>query len=672
MPVICSQCQKESQDEEFCDHCNCELTPAQASEATLPGELALDDGVTLDISAWQGRWPSDSDDYLSCTAFDRAVRVHGVAPQSWSELADSAARRNEASVACLPRMRIVEFAGGAAIVADSETSFKLPAAIPRRFEGDWTPSLRPIAAAIDRLATAIGLLHEVGYVWLNFDPDAVETLDDRLLLTNLDCRLFPAGQCPSTLQLSPLYSPPEAFAFVGERIGPQTDVYHLGMLAYLLIAGLPQGFAGAGLAAFSHLLPSLRTFQPYLPPGIAPVVARATAVDASKRYPNVRTFAEALNESVDELEHRYGKTEVPSPAEAERSSSFGAMLDRLKDVVFGRGARESAASSSSPPFDIGGACRTGRAKEAVGAVNQDAISFTALREAAIAVVADGVTNAKAGRGEIASSRACEAIEGALRETCFAGFDEFREALTAASLDGSRLLVAEALTLYESERAENAETPAEGESTAGHFDDVREAGERSIDKLRDADLMSSTIVAATWNAGQLRLATLGDSRAYLVTERYVDQLSVDGDVGAALLADEAPPEQVFGMGAAAKALQRCFGAARADDAGQFDVATERCTPSFAMFPTMPSEIVILCTDGLVDEGIFLEPSDIGRLVKENRAASAQQIAETLVAAADDRQRLPTPAEPKGFGDNIACIVLKTPQPTPPPAEKAIDG
>ncbi len=90
-----------------------------------------------------------------------------------------------------------------------------------------------------------------------------------------------------------------SFVFKPKTIGPRTDVFHLALFAYYWLARmLPHGFAGEGLAAFDYQLPKLRTYAPGLPLGIAPVLARAMALDPGERHATPNNLIDALRHRV--------------------------------------------------------------------------------------------------------------------------------------------------------------------------------------------------------------------------------------------------------------------------------------------------------------------------------------------------------------------------------------
>jgi protein phosphatase len=154
-----------------------------------------------------------------------------------------------------------------------------------------------------------------------------------------------------------------------------------------------------------------------------------------------------------------------------------------------------------------------------------------------------------------------------------------------------------------------------------------------------------------------IANLGDSRAYLLSEGGLEQLTVDGDLGASLLAAGAPPEHIIELGATAHALRECVGGCDRTPEGTVTVAPQHNHPNFSRWSLRPGDVVVLCSDGLVEEGLYLEAAALERLLRANVQRPAPELAVLMADAADARQRLPSAAEPEGMGDNISCIVVK---------------
>jgi eukaryotic-like serine/threonine-protein kinase len=101
---------------------------------------------------------------------------------------------------------------------------------------------------------------------------------------------------------SPLYMSPEQLK--GEKVTPHTDIYSLGVTLFqLLTAQLP--FSGDTLAGLTYNIinekpKNIRDLRPDLPKSITRIINKALNKDISKRYQNVKEFAQALKNSVDD------------------------------------------------------------------------------------------------------------------------------------------------------------------------------------------------------------------------------------------------------------------------------------------------------------------------------------------------------------------------------------
>jgi serine/threonine protein phosphatase PrpC len=247
-------------------------------------------------------------------------------------------------------------------------------------------------------------------------------------------------------------------------------------------------------------------------------------------------------------------------------------------------------------------------------------------ERALAAVADGVTTCDVGTGALASERACAAVEAAVTP-------DWRRADFEAQIGGVCRGAAEGLL--------------EWALANGHGPELAAGG----------DLMGTTLAAAWLEGRAATLANLGDSRAYLVRGGRAEQLTVDGDVGTALLAAGVAPEDVRQAGELTGALRNCIGGCTRGADGQPMIQEEFCRPALSTWPLAPGDVLVLCTDGLVDEGAFLSPADLAAIVTANAGLSAEELAVRLADAADELQRLPSAEEPWGFGDNIGCVVIQ---------------
>src|SRR5438445_8822325 len=108
---------------------------------------------------------------------------------------------------------------------------------------------------------------------------------------------------------------------------------------------------------------------------------------------------------------------------------------------------------------------------------------------------------------------------------------------------------------------------------------------------------------------------------------------------------------------ARALRQCVGGCTVAEGGEPSIMLDSCTPRVSRWPLVPGDVIVLCTDGLVEEGFFLEPHMVADLVRANKERPAAEVALLLCEAADAMQRVPSFVEPDGFGDNISAVVIK---------------
>ena len=634
MLVVCPHCEQESNDSDFCDHCNGEIATPGPQHCCAPASVTLGNGQSLDCGVWAQRWPDDAAAFFLADLGGTSLRVHGIGPQNWPALKADAMLRAECALSCLPRVEVIEHGGGAIIAAEviSRNSHFGIEVVPRSFSGDWLVKLEEVAEASIPLANALRALHSACCLWLNFDLGSLEMDHHDLHITNLDLGLYRFGTCPDELRVSPRFSPPEVCSFAADKIGASTDVYHFAAVLYYCIAGLPNGFPGLGLSAFSHEFPPLRVFQPSLPPGIAPVIHRALSRDTSVRHATIDGLVSDLCQAIQRARDRYSF----SAASGARAAIQGP-LSRIWQWFRWPKPRRIVGIK----VDIAGRTIAGPAKSALGCSNQDEIAFGGIlsmrrrwardfEPATYAVVADGVSTARVGSGEIASHIACSGFEEAFQSANYSWTE--RSNFERAALERAQV-VSETIVRHASE---SANIPPD---------------------VRESDLMSTTAVLAVCSGDQLHVANIGDSRLYLVTKDFVELLTIDGDVATSQLTANTPPEQIAEMGHHGKALRFCLGAAQLTLDNTFVSDMERSSPQCSHWPVMCGDVVILCSDGLIEDGVFLDPDDAWDIIQQHAEAAADEVVELLVAAAAARQRVPSAAEPHGFGDNIACVVIK---------------
>lgn len=143
-------------------------------------------------------------------------------------------------------------------------------------------------------------------------------------------------------------------------------------------------------------------------------------------------------------------------------------------------------------------------------------------------------------------------------------------------------------------------------------------------------MGTTLVVAMVIGNQAHIASVGDSRAYLVSDEGIfqitrDQSIVQGLVKAGAITDTQAQHHPY-----RHILEQAIGT-------QNSIQVDTCT---VMFP--PDTCLLLCSDGLTTE---VEDEMIYRIVKQS--PTPQDASETLVKAANA----------SGGHDNIAVVVVR---------------
>jgi protein phosphatase len=341
--------------------------------------------------------------------------------------------------------------------------------------------------------------------------------------------------------------------------------------------------------------------------------------------PPLRTYAPAVPPGVSGVLAR-GLALEPR----QRYPSPGAFTSALQKVQ--QRAQQRWSAKEPVVWDVGQHSRTGRAKAAANRENEDHVLVRTFAnpERALLAIADGITTCDVGSGALASWITCLMLENAMDG------QTSRETFSPKIVDVCRR-AAESLLAWAVEK--------------GYREQLTEG----------RDLMGSTLLVAWLEGNLMSLANVGDSRAYLIDGATVEQLTSDGDLGTELLASGSPPEEVKALGGMARGLRDCVGGCAVSPEGELKILEDYCQPALSRWPLLPSDVVVLCSDGLVEEGAFLEPEKMGEIVRSHPHLSATALAEQLAQAADAMQRLPSPLEPDGFGDNITCIIIKVRSP-----------
>jgi serine/threonine protein phosphatase PrpC len=332
--------------------------------------------------------------------------------------------------------------------------------------------------------------------------------------------------------------------------------------------------------------------------------------------PPLRIYAPTLPPGVAPVVHR-GLARDP----LERFATVAEFVAALEAAV--ADAHERQFAGGPVAVEAAGATAIGRTHVAMGLPNQDSYAVVTSGDGLLAVVADGVTLTRIGSGERASRLAVEELTRRL--SAVPASDDLDTVIRDAFVGATEVILAQAV----------AEVPA-----GAAYD--------------PCDLMTSTAILAAVRGGELVTACAGDSRVYLVAKGRAEQLTVDGDVRCVHLAAGWAPEQMRELGADAFALYSCVGIGEPGAGGRLVPCLDRCTPRVRRWRLRPGDVVVLCSDGLVEEGVYLDPADLATLAQQY--TTAEGLANALVAAAVARHRDPSPWEPDGSGDDVTCVVL----------------
>jgi protein phosphatase len=231
--------------------------------------------------------------------------------------------------------------------------------------------------------------------------------------------------------------------------------------------------------------------------------------------------------------------------------------------------------------------------------NEDAIEVKQFPELTVCVVADGMGGQAA--GEVASKKAIDVVPRELR----------KNVANLKSPDQAQLTIRRAVVQA------NEEIMA-----MGHLD-------------RELRNMGTTVVLAVWRQGnEVFIGGVGDSRAYLIRDHKIDQLTVDHSLAQALVeaktisAEEAREHRFRNV------LWKYLGTKEVGEG-----------PDVKVVPVRLGDRFLLCTDGLSGS----VPDDkMMEYIEEYR--DVQECADALGQLALDC----------GSRDNVSCIVIEVVQ------------
>jgi serine/threonine protein phosphatase PrpC len=367
-----------------------------------------------------------------------------------------------------------------------------------------------------------------------------------------------------------MLSAPEVAGGTGDA---RSDQYSLAALTWALLVGrLPSDHAD---------LPSPRIFRRNLPHGVLTALARAMSEQPAQRYPSCKEFLEDLR------------------------------------------ARCAPLGQSPGSLELGAATAIGRLKSQQMPVNQDAwfIGHDEKARRAILLVADGVSTADVGSGDLASGFVREAVRNAwegpvgdiLRTHKGALPEDWAKTALEAILEdaNARIFAFLKQPIFVGSLAPSTHPPG------------------------------STAVLCVLDGDKLSVANVGDSRLYLLRAGALEQMSVDQDLRTEILRAGRDPRAASDPSVLG-ALTHSVGNFLFDSQG--GIGFRPIQPELFVLWIRAGDRLLLCSDGVPD---CLGDGYEAVVARELSAdAGAEVIAERLCRLADEALG----------ADNITALVL----------------
>jgi protein phosphatase len=587
--VSCTHCASLSADPDFCEVCGADLAAGPAAQRLVRGD----------------RLAFDSSD-------GRTQRAERVTITLTEPITEQASRRVwMASSTLQHHFRVEELDGGEERDPDRVPAFpelvELPLAVTtyntRRVQIYTHTESQSLAERLQRLGRALSpaelvdwmtpvldsvqTIHQAGFVSLRLCPHTIAYRADGSVWLQYTGGLYRADVLPARLSTIRGYTAPEIYTSDRARPpGTAADIFSLAMVAYFLVTR-----RDPPVGMHSSFMPALRVrdLEPTFPLEFARFFSAAACAEPDTRLGSIQELRSILL-------HCHGRTQAPSP---------------LADTLL---------------FSVASETHTGIYKRLHNPTNQDVV-FSACRpdhQLALLAVADGISTASMGSGDIASGLAGRRIQEA--------WDELLENPHALEHKGAAHWLTRLLNNI-------------------NGDIVDWLNERFAPFAGDPALTMGTtcVLLLAWR-GSAHVVSVGDSRAYLIRDRFMERITRDHNlmtlgIARGLDADNAlmMPER--------DALARCVGVFDLLPDGFLQAVPPE--PDHYAFVLQTGDRVLLCSDGLTDfAGASEDASELAIL------NALQNEPQPEIALLDLVQL----ANKGGGGDNIGAALLAA-EPTP---------
>ncbi len=301
-----------------------------------------------------------------------------------------------------------------------------------------------------------------------------------------------------------------------------------------------------------------------------------------------------------------------SPDPAWRPRDALDLWEQLEQAYAIARVRAGAPRRAQVRMDIGGDTHIGAGKTR-GQTNQDAMFWRCDGAVALAVVADGISVSTAGSGDRASAIAVRVLAER--------WSQRHNTLEDATPERIARFLRASLAMVNKEICEATLEAAGG-------------------RLGSNIPMGTTVVIALFQGDRVHLASLGDSRVYLVSSAGAGLLTADQNVGGMLLESWQRGESPK-LGGEGSALVGYLG--HFDETGR----SRLLEPQITCLTLLPGETLVLCSDGLTDYA----------------ATTGAEICTLLESAARERdlnaaaRTLTNRANARGGGDNVTVVLAR---------------
>ena len=191
---------------------------------------------------------------------------------------------------------------------------------------------------LDQIAQALDYAHAQALVHRDVKPgNVIVGPHDHATLTDFGVAKALAGTQltrSGTMLGTPAYMAPEQVK--QQSVGPATDVYALGVVAYEMLGGRPPFEGDTPHVLHAHVYeepPPLPQVNPKIASAVGGVIHKALAKEPGKRYGNAGAFAKSLGQAVGSRERGIVQKPAPHSSQVPLWPLFGALAAVLLVVV---------------------------------------------------------------------------------------------------------------------------------------------------------------------------------------------------------------------------------------------------------------------------------------------------------------------------------------------------